>query len=179
MSEQVKFQKLTRKELKEKYKTPFERIKHMSNGQIAIRVFAMFMFMATVTTGIYLVLFGMPIFGIPSDNKIVEAEISSPRLTEQTVVVTDDEYIEYARNIVSYLNKSLFYEIEGDVGEPIVTIKYTDQKGNVSEVAANETVLFYQGETYPLAQKKMFVAVAEGVFFPDYVDWDTMQEFMP
>ena len=120
----------------------------------------------------------MPIFGVPSHNRIVEAEISSPRLTENTVTVTDDEYIEYARNIVSYLNKSLFYEIEGDVGEPIVTIKYTDKKGNVTEVAANETVLFYEGETYPLAQKRIFVAVAEGVFFPDYVEWETIQEFI-
>ena len=178
MSENVQFQKLSTKELRAKYKRPFERIKHMSNGQIAIRVFAMFMFMATVSVGIYLVLFGMPILGVPSHNKIVKAEISSPRLTEEAVVVTDDEYIEYARNIVSYLNKSLFFEIEGEPGEPIVTIKYTDKKGNVTEVAANDTVLFYEGETYPLAQKKMFVAVAEGVFLPEYVDWDTMQEYM-
>ena len=178
MSEKVQFQKLSSKELKEKYKKPMERIRHMSNGQVAIRVFAMFVFMASVSFAIYVVLMGMPILGVPSHSRIAEVEISSPRLTENTVTVTDEEYIEYSRNIVSYLNKSLFAEIEGDAGEPIVTIRYTDKKGNVTEVAANENVLFYKGKTYPLAQKELFVVVAEGLFFPEYVDWEAMQQYV-
>lgn len=179
MSENNKFVKLSTKELREKYDKPFERIRHMSNGQIAIRVLAMFTFMAIVSSGIYLVLQGVPITGLPSKGKIVQAEISSPRLTEETVVVTDEEYIEYARNIVSYVNKSLFKEIEGEEGEPIVTIKFTDNKGEVTEVAANDTVLFYNGETHRMAKDGMFVAIAEGLFFPDYVNWDDYQKYMP
>ena len=84
--------------------------------------------------------------------------------------LTDEEYIEYSRNIVSYLNKSLFKDIEGEAGEPIVTIKYTDKKGNVTELAANETVLFYEGEAYRIQQDGMFVTIAEGLFFPELAD---------
>ena len=85
-------------------------------------------------------MFGMPIGGVPFKSSIVQVEVSSPRLTEESVVVTDEEYIEYSRNIVSYLNKSLFKDIEGEAGEPIVTIKYTDKKGNVTEVAAKDVI---------------------------------------
>lgn len=165
-----KFVKMSAKELKEKYEKPIERIKHMSNGQILVRTMIMFAFMITVSLGLYVVIYGTPIMGLPGKGAIVQAEISSPRLTEESVVVTDKEYIEYSRNIVSYLNKSLFKEIEGEPGEPIVTIKYTTKKGEVYEIGANETVLFYEGETFPLQQLNMFVTIAEGLFFPELAD---------
>ncbi|MBE6877584.1 MAG: hypothetical protein E7488_00205 [Ruminococcaceae bacterium] len=165
-----KFVKMSAKELKEKYEKPIDRIKHMSNSQIVVRTLAMFAIMIIISYGLYIVIYGTPIMGLPGKRAIVQAEISSPRLTEETVVVTDKEYIEYSRNIVSYLNKSLFKEIEGEPSEPIVTIKYTTKKGEVYEIAANETVLFYEGETYPLQQLNMFVTIAEGMFFPELAD---------
>ena len=42
MSEKKEFEKLSSKELKEKYEKPIDRIKHMSNGQIVIRTFLLF-----------------------------------------------------------------------------------------------------------------------------------------
>ncbi|MBQ5327437.1 MAG: hypothetical protein J6K80_09565, partial [Oscillospiraceae bacterium] len=141
-----------------------------SNMQILVRVLAMGAFMVAVSAAIYITMFGMPIMGVPLKSSIVQVEVSSPRLTEESVIVTDDEYIEYSRNIVSYLNKSLFKDIEGEAGEPIVTVKYTDKKGNVTEVAANETVLFYEGETYRIQQEGMFVTITEGLFFPELAD---------
>ena len=165
-----KFVKMSTKELREKYDKPLERIKHMSNMQILVRVLAMGAFMVAVSAAIYTTMFGMPIMGVPFKSSIVQVEVSSPRLTDESVIVTDEEYIEYARNIVSYVNKSLFKDIEGEPGEPIVTIKYTDKKGNVTEIGANETVLFYEGETHRIQQDDMFVVIAEGLFFPELAD---------
>jgi len=165
-----KFVKMSTKELREKYDKPLERIKHMSNMQILVRVLAMGAFMVAVSAAIYTTMFGMPIMGVPFKGSIVQVEVSSPRLTDESVIVTDEEYIEYARNIVSYVNKSLFKDIEGEPGEPIVTIKYTDKKGNVTEIGANETVLFYEGEIHRIQQDDMFVVIAEGLFFPELAD---------
>ena len=44
-------------------------------------------------------------------------------------MATDEEYLEYSRNIVSYLGTAT-REIEGEIGEPYVTIRYTDKKGD-------------------------------------------------
>ena len=106
-----KFVKMSSKELREKYDKPLERIRHMSNMQVLVRVLAMGAFMVAVSATIYTTLFGMPIMGVPSKSSIVQVEVSSPRLTDESVIVTDEEYIEYARNIVSYVNKSLFKDI--------------------------------------------------------------------
>lgn len=173
-----KFVKMSSKELKEKYEKPIDRIKHMSNSQIVVRTAIVFFTMVVISFGLYVVIYGTPLTGIPGKRAIVQAEISSPRLTEQSVVVTDKEYIEYSRNITSYLNKSLFKEIEGEPGEPIVTIKYTTKKGDVVEVGANETVLFYEGGTYPLQQLNMFVTIAEGLFFPELADTSFLTDQM-
>lgn len=170
MSEKKEFEKLSSKELKEKYEKPIDRIKHMSNGQIVIRSVLMFTVMAVVSVGLYLMLEGFPVFGIPGKGKLVKAEIMAPRLTEETVVVTDKDYLEYARNIVSYLGTAT-REIEGEAGEPYVTIRYTDKKGNTYEVAANENVLFYNGETARLKKPGMFVVIAEGLFFPELTQY--------
>ena len=172
------FVKLSTKELRAKYDKPIDRIKHMSNGQIVIRVIAMFLALAITSAGLYVVLRGVPLMGVPSKTQIVRAEIFSPRLTTEAVVIEDEENIEYARNIVTYLNKSLFREIEGEAGEPIVTIKFTDKNGNEFVVAGNESVGFYNGEVYPLARLNVFVGVAEGLFFPDLVDWEALQGLM-
>ena len=170
MSEKKEFEKLSKKELKEKYEKPIDRIKHMSNGQIVVRTFLLFAIMSIVSVGLYLVLEGIPVAGIPGKNKLVKAEIMAPRLTEEVVVVTDKEFLEYSRNIVSYLGTAT-REIEGEIGEPFVTIRYTDKKGNTYEVAANENVLFYEGETKRLKKTGMFVVIAEGLFFPELTQY--------
>lgn len=170
MSENKEFEKLSAKELKEKYEKPIDRIKHMSNGQIAIRSILMFTVMAVVSVGLYFMLEGFPVSGIPGKGRLVKAEIMAPRLTEEVVVVTDKDYLEYARNIVSYLGTAT-REIEGEIGEPYVTIRYTDKKGNTYEVAANENVLFYNGETKRLKKPGMFVVIAEGLFFPELTQY--------
>ena len=174
MAEKQKFQKLSSKELKEKYDRPYDRILHMSNGQVAIRVLAMFLFMASVSALIYVVMHGFPVMGIPGHKKLEKAEIMAPRLTEEVVVVTDEEYLEYARNIVSYLGTAT-REIEGEIGEPFVTIRYTDKNGETYEVAANENVLFYNGETKRLKKQGMFVVIAEGLFFPELTQYVVTQ----
>lgn len=166
----TEFKKLTTKELREKYDKPIERIKHMSNGQVAIRVFLMFAALAVTSAFLYLVFDGFPLLGIPGKNKIVKAEVMAPRLTEEVIVVTDEEYLEYARNIVTYLGTAT-REIEGEAGEPYVTIRYTDINGETYEVAANETVLFYNGETKKLKKQGMFVVIAEGLFFPELTQY--------
>ena len=51
------FVKMSSKELKEKYKRPIDRIKHMSNMQILVRVIAMAAFMVGVSAVIYVTLF--------------------------------------------------------------------------------------------------------------------------
>lgn len=162
---------MTRQELKEKYEKPIDRIKHMSNMQILIRTLLMFAFLATVSIVLYVVLNGVPLGGIPGKNKIVQAEISAPRLTEETVVVTDPEYVEYARNIVSYLGTEFNGEAPADAGEPFVTIKYTTKKGEVYEVSANEEYVFFNGEVKPIKKDKMFVVIAEGLYFPELTQY--------
>ena len=168
--ENDKFVKKSAKELKKEYEKPIDRIKHMSNGQIVIRSLLMFTAMAIASIGLYLMLEGFPVSGIPGKGKITQAEIIAPRLTEETVIVTDKEYIEYARNIVSYLGTAT-RDIEGEIGEPFVIIKYTDKKGEVYEIGANENVLFYNGETKRLKKQGMFVVIAEGLFFPELTQY--------
>ena len=165
-----KFVKMSAKELREKYDKPLDRIKHMSNGQVAARTLLVFAVMVTISFALYLVIYGFPIFGIPGERAISQVEISSPRLTEEVTVVTDEEYIEYSINIVSYLNKSMFKEYDVEQGEPIVTVKYVTKKGETVEIAANDYYAFYNGEVFPLQRPEMFVAIAEGIFFPDLAD---------
>lgn len=161
---------MTSKELKEKYDKPIDRIRHMSNMQILVRCLLFFFVLSALSAVVYVVMNGVPIFGIPGKNSITQAEISAPRLTEESVVVTDKEYVEYARNIVSYLGTD-FGEYEGDPGEPYVYIKYTDKKGKIYEIAANETAVFYNGEVKPLKRDGMFVVIAEGLFFPELTQY--------
>ena len=170
MSNNETFKKLSRKELKDKYEKPIDRIKHMSNGQIVVRTLLMFLFMSVSSVCLYLMLEGIPVSGIPGKNQIVKVEVAAPRLTDEVVVVTDKEFIEYSRNIVSYLGIAT-RDIEGEPGEPYVIIKYTDKKGQVYEIGANENVLFYNGEMKRLKQQGMFVVVAEGLFFPELTEY--------
>jgi len=162
---------MTSAELKEKYEKPIDRIKHMSNMQILIRTFLMFAFLATVSIAVYLAVNGVPLFGLPGGKSIVKAEISAPRLTEETVVVTEGEFLEYSRNIVSYLGTDIKNDVPLDPGEPYVTIKYTTKKGELAEVAANEKYVFFNGEVKSLKRDNMFVVIAEGLFFPELTQY--------
>ena len=100
----------------------------------------------------------------------------APRLTEEAVVVTDEEYLEYARNIVSYLGVATASDLDvNEAGEPYVTIRYTDKNGATYEISANEEFLFYKGEVKPLKKKGMFVVIAEGLFFPELTQYVIVQ----
>ncbi len=158
---------MTRKELNEKYDKPIDRIRHMSNGQILIRSLLVFAFLAIVSMAVYLVINGMPVIGVPGKNSIVQAEVILNKQGLQSVVIEDEERIEYARNIVSYLGTKLGSDNTLDAGEPDVTIKYTTKSGKVVEISANEKYLFFNGKVKQLKRESMFVFIAEGIFFPE------------
>lgn len=155
---------MTFKELTKTYKTPAERIKHMSNGQIVICVLGMFLFMLLVTCILFPMTKGMPFIWAPKEKNIAEVHVTDTRKSDETIVTSDETDIYFAHDVAGYLNYS-FKNIEGEPEEMFLTVKYIEKDGTVTEILAGENYIYWDGEYRQLMQPGIFTAYVEGVFF--------------
>ncbi|MCH5343069.1 MAG: hypothetical protein J1E64_03445 [Acetatifactor sp.] len=104
---------------------------------------------------------GIPLFGLPDKEHIVQVEITDHKLGV-TKTLTDTEDIELARGCAGWLEYRL-----GEVADedPVITVVYTDDKGRTYEVSANETAVIYKGKAHLLKDDESFVKIVEGIFF--------------
>lgn len=155
---------MTFKELTKTYDSVGERIRHMSNGQIVLCTFGMFMFMLLVTCVLYPTTKGMPLLGVPKEKAIVEIQVTDTRKSDETVVSSDADHIYFAKNVTGYLNYS-FQKIESEPEEMFISLKYVEADGTVTEILAGENYIFWNGEYRKLMQPGYFAAYVEGVFY--------------
>ena len=155
---------MTFKELKQTYDKPMDRIKHMSNGQIVLCTFAMFMFMVLATAIIFPLTKGMPFIGMPKEKSVVKIEVTDTRKSDEVIVTEDRDLIYFAHNVTGYLNYS-FAKVESEPEDLFITIKYYEQDGTVTEVSASENYVFWKGEYHKLMQPGVFTYWTEGVFY--------------
>lgn len=156
---------MTFKELNKTYEKPIERIKHMSNKQVALCSIGMFLLLCLCTLIIYPLTNGMPVMGMPKEKNIVQIEVSDTRKSDEVIVTEDPDMIYFARNVVGYLNYS-FEKIEAVPEEELfITIRYIENNGTVTEIKANEEYIYWDGEYRKLMQKNVFVTYVEGVFY--------------
>lgn len=157
---------MTFKELTQTYDRPLERIRHMSNGQIALCTFGMFAFMTLVTLIIYPMSKGMPLFGLPKEKNIVQVEVTNTRREEPVVVTEDADLIFVARDAAhGYLNHRWTKEETVPDEEFFMTVKYTEKDGTVTELSVSDSYLKWNGEFYYLMEPGVFSGWIEAGFY--------------
>ncbi len=156
---------MTFKELKQTYDKPFDRIKHMSNGQIVLCTLAMFMAMVLCTCIIYPLTKGMPVIGMPKEKNIEYIEVTDTRKSDEVIVTDDETMVFFAHNVVNYLNYS-FAKVETMPEEELfITIKYVEKDGTETVISANEDYVYWQDAYHKLLQNGVFTSYVEGVFY--------------
>lgn len=157
---------MTFKELTQTYDRPFERIRHMSNGQIALCVFGMFAFMTLVTLIIYPMTKGWPLTGLPKEKNIVSVEVTNTRKEEPVAVTEDADLIFVAHNAAQgYLNHRWIAEDTIPEEEFFMTVKYTEKDGTVTELSVSDGYLNWKGEYYYLMQPGVFSGWIDAGFY--------------
>ena len=155
---------MTFKELKQTYDKPFERVKHMSNGQIVLCTLAMFLAMCLCTLILYPMTKGIPVMGKPSEKNIEKIEVIDTRKSDEVIVTDDENMIFFAHNVTAYLNYSMV-KVEECPEELFITIRYIEKDGTVTELSASENYLLWDGKYHQLMQQGVFSSYVEGVFY--------------
>ena len=155
---------MTFKELKQTYDKPFERIKHMSNGQIVICTLAFFLALCVITVILYPLTNGTPVIGRPSEKNIERIEVTDTRKSDEVIVTDDENMIFFAHNVVNYLNYTM-EKVEECPEDLFITIKYIEKDGTVTELSASENYLLWKGKYHKLVKPGIFSAYVEGVFY--------------
>lgn len=155
---------MTFKELNESFDKPLERIKHMSNKQVALCTVGMFLTLCVLSMVIFPLVKGLPIMGLPKEKDIVKVEITHPARSEETIVTDDADLIFFAHNVVGYLNHS-WDEVTPVPETDFITIKYFEEDGTVTEIKANREHVIWEGKCYRVVEQGMFTGWVEGVFY--------------
>ena len=136
----------------------------MKISELIFRIIAPLIFLIIGTCIIFPFAKGVPVTGFPNAQEIVKTEISDTRTDGKTVTVTSREEIELAVNMKNYLlyeiNSSKNSDEKGDI-----VIRYFNSDGDVWEISATETTLYWNGKARQLKNKGVFVNLAEAIFF--------------
>lgn len=136
----------------------------MKIRELIFRIIAPFVFLIIGTCIIFPFAKGLPVTGVPKAHEIVKAEISDARTDGKTVTVTSREEIELAVNMKNFLLCEIGSSYNSNEKGDIV-IRYFNSDGDVWEISATETTLYWNGKARQLKNKGVFVDVAEEIFF--------------
>lgn len=117
-----------------------------------------------LVVGIKIFTDGMWLLGLPELNDIQSVSISYPNVTDEIKKISNEEDIELALKLTGFLNYDLF-ERSDDTGEPLITITYHLQDGTDKIVSANHTTVWWNGKSYSIKDKEIFINLTEGLFF--------------
>lgn len=135
----------------------------MKIRELIFRIIAPFVFLIIGTCIIFPFAKGLPVTGIPKPENIVKAEIYDTR-EEKTVTVTSRKEIDLAVNMKKFLLCEIGSSYNSNEKGDIV-IRYFNSDGDVWEISATETTLYWNGKARQLKNKGIFVNVAEEIFF--------------
>lgn len=135
----------------------------MKIRELIFRIIAPFAFLIIGTCIIFPFAKGLPVTGIPKPENIVKAEIYYTR-EEKTVTVTSRKEIDLAVNMKNFLLCEIGSSYNSNEKGDIV-IRYFNSDGDVWEISATETTLYWNGKARQLKNKGIFVNVAEEIFF--------------
>lgn len=131
----------------------------------SIRYLLIVIIATTLTVIIDFMWDGIPLFGLPDKEHIVQVEITDHELGA-TITFTDADNIELARGCAGWLEYRLGEVVDE---KAVITVVYTDDKGRTYEVSANETAVIYKGKAHLLKDDGVFVKIVEGIFFLDQI----------
>lgn len=105
---------------------------------------------------------GIPCLGLPNVEDITRVEIIDRRYSQEPKVYSDGEKVDLARNVANFLNYK-----PGEVTdyEKVITIRYEMNDGEIVEISANETTVFWKEKVHVLKDDKTFMNLVEGIFF--------------
>lgn len=117
-----------------------------------------------LTTALFVMTNGMPVFGAPDKRNVESVTVAMPGEAGKTY--TEPEKIELAVNLINALNYQPFTPVSDasrEVG-PDVSVTYKLKDGRELTAAANWVTGWWNGEARSLKKPDMFVNLAEGVF---------------
>lgn len=114
--------------------------------------------------GVFILVKGMYLMGVPKIDDVQKVTISYPELTNETKEISDEKQIELAVKLTGFLKYSLFEKAD-DKGSPMITITYFLSNGQSISVSANRDTVWWKGKVHAVKDKDMFINLAEGIFF--------------
>lgn len=123
---------------------------------------------------------GIPCIGLPNVDHITRVEITNTKFSDEPKVYTDAENIELARKVANFLSYKPGTADDMEEDEGYITIRYEKNDGEIVEISANETTVFWKGKAHELKDDKTFVNLVEGIFFlGEAVEKEGVEESVP
>ena len=107
---------------------------------------------------------GMWLLGIPEIEDVQAVEITDRRYSIEAKEFSDEESIELAVKLSGFLKYKPLKAAQSD-SEPVTTITYILSDGSIKSLSANENTVWWKGKAYYLKQERVFLNLAEGIFF--------------
>lgn len=135
----------------------------MDRKAMIIRIAAGVVLTCIVTTALFVLANGVPIWGAPSPKDVESVTVECGGAN---AVFTDHEKIELAVKLINYLNYQPFTPVSENSLEvgPDVSITYKLKDGGELSAAANWITGWWNGEAHALKEPDVFVNLAEGLF---------------
>ena len=107
---------------------------------------------------------GMYLLGIPDLKDVQTVSISYPSVTEEVKEVSSQEDMELSLKLTGFLKYDLLKKADSKE-KPLITITYHLKDGTDKTISANNTTVWWNGKTYVIKDKEMFINLTEGIFF--------------
>ena len=128
-----------------------------------IRFIATVIAVTIVTSGINLLIEGVPLFGKPDALNVSSVIVEHSDYPDDVKKHTDDTKIELAVAMLGYLNYSPFKGLSDDV--PIIKITYILDDNTEIVVKANDRTFWWNGKAYAITDENTFVKMCTAVFY--------------
>lgn len=117
-----------------------------------------------LTVSIQIFAQGMWLWGLPSLDEVQSVRISYPSVTDTVKEISGQEDMELAVKLTNFLKYDVFEKAD-TTQEPLIHITYHRKDGTDQTISANRTTVWWEGKTYAIKDKDMFVNLTEGLFF--------------
>ena len=131
-----------------------------------IRLFIVIVAATALVVGIKILTDGMYLLGIPDLEEVQTVSILYPSVTEEVKEVSSQEDMELSLKLTGFLKYDLFEKADSNE-KPFITIIYHLKDGTDKTISANNTTVWWNGQTYVIKDKEMFVNLTEGIFFSE------------
>jgi len=131
--------------------------------ELLFRIFGAAAFIFIVSCIIFPFAKGVPVIGLPKAENITKIEITDT-IEQSTAIITDSEEIWNTKQLTGMLMYKINSSEESDnIG--YVILKFEDKNGNIFEISATETEVFWKGKSRQLKQENLFLDVIKELYF--------------